>query len=339
MVRVGLAGFGFMGQFHFRAYREIPGAKVTTVFDFDPRVFEKGATQGNIAASELGSLEGVTKVSDFERFLSEDLEVVDICVPTFLHREFAEKALQSGRAVISEKPMALSVADCDAMIAAARRAKKLLMVAQCVRFWPGCDLLLSAVKTGRYGRPLSATFRRIGGAPGWSGWFLDQARSGGAVLDCLVHDFDFARAAFGVPADISARGTVDSLKPGSGVAYCRADLRYPGGPSSVTIEGGWVTGPAYPFSMSAFMQFEQATLGFGIEPDAPLAIYHRDGKKEVPALKEGQGYVWELRHFLECFAEGKEPHLCPPRESRDAIAMAIAARESVLTGSPVAPSM
>ena len=104
---------------------------------------------------------------------------------------------------------------------------------------------------------------------------------------------------------------------------------------SVTIEGGWVIGQAFPFSMSAFVQFEQATLAFGIEPGAALAIYHQNGRKEVPALKPGQGYEWELRYFLDCLAANDSPGRCPPAESRDAIAMAVAARDSIAAGVPV----
>lgn len=335
MKRIGITGFGFMGQFHYRAYQEIPGAKVAALFDFDPKVFDRAPIQGNIASGELEGLKEVPKFSDLDRFLAQDLDVIDICVPTFLHREIAERALGSGRAVLCEKPMALSLADCDAMIAASKKGGKLLMIAQCVRFWPGCDLLLAAARSGAYGRPLSATLRRIGGAPAWSGWFLDEKKSGGGILDCLVHDFDFARAAFGMPAEVTARGNAGELGPDSGVSYCRVDLSYPHGPACVTIEGGWMVGPGYPFSMAAYFQFQEATLAFGVEPGAQLAIYHRDGRKEIPALKEGQGYVWELRYFLECLVEGKNPDRCPPQESRDAIAMALAARDSVLSGATV----
>lgn len=335
MYKVGIAGFGFMGQMHFRAYREVSDAKVTALFDVDAEIFQRGATQGNIASGDLGDLSGIAQFSDFDRFLAADLDAIDLCTPTFLHRDLTERALRSGRPVLCEKPMALSVADCDAMIAASRAAGKLLMVAQCVRFWPGYDEILAAVRTGRYGAPLSATFRRLGGAPAWSGWFLDEARSGGGLLDCLVHDFDFARAAFGLPESIQARGTINALGPASGVSYSRSDLIYQGGPAAVTIEGGWAIGSTYPFSMTAFVQFEEATLAFGMEPGADLVIHHRRGEKEIPRLKEGQGYAWELRHFYESLRAGKPPALCPPEESRDAIAMALAARESIATGRAV----
>ena len=339
MIRIGIAGFGFMGQFHYRAYRELPGTQVGALFDLDPQAFTRAPIQGNLGSAELEGLEQASKHTDFEAFLREKLDVVDICMPTFLHCDYAQRALSSGRAVLCEKPMALTVAECEAMIEASRRAKKLLMVAQCVRFWPGYDLILSAARERKHGRLLTATLRRLGGAPTWSGWFLKEEKSGGGVMDCLVHDFDFVRAGLGKPQEVSARGTLNVLGPGSGVGYCRADLRYPDGPSCVTIEGGWVTGPAYPFSMSAFFQFEEATLAYGVDAEAPLAVYHKDGRREVPALKQGQGYVWEMRYFLECLTEGRTPQLCPPEESRDAIAMALAARDSVAAGGrPVRPA-
>ncbi|MBN1421364.1 MAG: Gfo/Idh/MocA family oxidoreductase, partial [Planctomycetes bacterium] len=231
--------------------------------------------------------------------------------------------------VLCEKPMALSVEECDAMIEASRRAGRTLMIGQCVRFWPGYDLLIDAVRDGRHGRPLSATFRRIGGAPTWSRWFLDASRSGGMIIDLLVHDFDFCRAAFGKPSEVIAHGCIEANRPGSGVDYCQAALRYLDGPASVLVEGGWFTGPKYPFSMTYTVQFENATWGFGIEKDHPVAIYTRDDRVEYPALAEGDGYVQEIRYFLDCLEKGEPPRRCMPEESRDAIAIARAAERSV----------
>lgn len=337
MHRIGIAGFGFMGQMHFRAYRDVADAEVTALFDADPTVFEKKPAEGNIEAGDLGSLEGIEKHGDFEKFLASDVDVVDLCVPTGFHRELVERALAAGHAVLCEKPMALTVEDCDAMIEAARKADLPLMVAQCVRFWPGYDLILEAVRTGKYGRPLAATFRRVGGAPVWSNWFLDASRSGGGIVDCMVHDFDFVRGAFGMPGVITASGNVDVLGAGSGVSYSRTDLDYGADGPCVTVEGGWLIGPTYPFSMTAFVQFEQGTLAFGMEPGVDLVIHHKEGKKEIPELRAGQGYAWELRYFLESLAEKKPLELCPPEESRDAIRMALAAQESIQTRKPVRP--
>jgi predicted dehydrogenase len=335
MHRIGIAGFGFMGQFHYRAYGELPGARVVALYDPDPKVFERAPVQGNLGTADVGDLRSVGKFTDLDRFLADDFDILDVCAPTSFHRPLAEAGLEGGRAVLVEKPMALSVGDCDALLATARRTRRPLMVAQCIRFWPGYDHLLEAIRDGRYGRPLSATLRRIGGTPSWSEWFLDAARSGGGILDCLVHDFDFARAAFGRPDRISAAGTQDVLGARSGVAWCRADLRYSGGPRAVTIEGGWVIGAGFPFSMSAIFQFQEATVGYGIEAGAPLTIYPRGGGKKIPALAGDQGYVFELRYFLDCLDAGKPFDRCPPEESRDAIAIAIAARDSAIAGAPV----
>jgi hypothetical protein len=129
-----------------------------------------------------------------------------------------------------------------------------------------------------------------------------------------------------------ASGTRDVLAPGSGVDYCRADLCYLEGPRSVTIEGGWVIGPAYPFSMSAIFQFEEATMGFGIESGGTLAVYRKDGRKEIPPLPDETGYAFELAYFLECLSAERPVDRCPPEESRDAIAMALEARDAIEAG-------
>ena len=337
MHRIGLAGFGFMGQFHYNAYRELKNARVVALFDADPRVFDKAPIQGNLGVADLGDLRTIPKFSDYDKFLAHGCDVVDICTPTFIHRDLTERALRSGRAVVVEKPMALSVADCDAMIAAAKKAGRPLMGAQCIRFWPGYEEIREAAAKGAYGKCLSATLRRIGGVPGWSGWFLDAARSGGGLLDVLVHDFDFLRACFGLPAAAAAAGIVDAHGPGSGISYCRAGLQYPGGPMAVTVEGGWMVGSGFPFSMTAFLQFEEATLGFGLESGAALTVYRKGRQKESPALSPEQGYVRELRYFLECLDGNHALERCPPEESRDAIAMALAVRDSILKGGAPMP--
>ena len=120
MYRIGIAGFGFMGQMHIRAYREVSEAKVTALFDVDSAIFERGPTAGNIASGDLGDIASIAKFTDFDKFLAADVDAIDICVPTFLHRDLTERAVRSGRPVLCEKPMALNVADCDATLVSFR---------------------------------------------------------------------------------------------------------------------------------------------------------------------------------------------------------------------------
>jgi predicted dehydrogenase len=208
------------------------------------------------------------------------------------------------------------------------------MVAHCVRFWPGYDILLAAARDGRWGALRSATFTRIGGCAFWSPWFMSEEKSGGAVLDLMVHDFDLCRILGGMPARVEATGSVDGLGPGTGVNYVDVIIRPSAADApALSVRGGWMPSEGFPFAMRYLAQFQEATLRFDSDADHPLTLYPRTGDPEPVELASGDGYEAEVRYFLSVL--GKRPDRCPPEESRDAVAIALAAKESVLSGKAV----
>ena len=128
--------------------------------------------------------------------------MVDVCLPTDLHAEVTVAALEAGKHVLCEKPMALTVAECDRMVAAAKASGRFLMIAHCIRFWPEYIALKEIVDSGQYGKVTSALFRRISGLPKWSEWFPNPQRSGGAILDLHIHDVGL----YQLPAGDAATG-------------------------------------------------------------------------------------------------------------------------------------
>ncbi len=134
MVRVGLAGLGFMGGTHAQCHAALPNAELVAVVDVEPDRRERfAATYG---AKPFASLE--------EMLSSVEVDMVDICMPTYLHRKAVEQVAAAGRQVLCEKPMALTVEDCDAMIAATKKAKVKFMIGQVLRFWPEYRTLMFA---------------------------------------------------------------------------------------------------------------------------------------------------------------------------------------------------
>ena len=124
MFKVGLVGWGSIGNVHGHAYKAMPDVKVVAVADVEPERRAKAAEF--LDATPYASAEDLIN--------NADVDMVDICLPTFLHSKYAVQALDKGRHVLSEKPMALNLEQCDAMIAAEKRSGKTLMVAHCVRF-------------------------------------------------------------------------------------------------------------------------------------------------------------------------------------------------------------
>ena len=134
---------------------------------------------------------GVARYRDWKSLLVDRaVDAVDICLPTDLHEQVANAALVAGKHVLCEKPMALSGKACDRMLVRAKEAAHVLMIGHVLRFWPAYRSLRQFVTSGENSAVQTATFTRMCGLPDWSSWLPDANRSGGAVLDLLIHDLD-----------------------------------------------------------------------------------------------------------------------------------------------------
>jgi predicted dehydrogenase len=320
-MRIAVLGLGFMGSTHAHAWREIPGAELAAVASRDPRRLSGDFTgaQGNLggrgAKLDFSSVAQYTSAE--EAVLDPTVEAVDICLPTHLHEPIALLALNAGKHVLVEKPMALDGAAADRMIAAAESHGRILMAAQVVRFIPPYRAAADILRSGRLGAVRAAIFRRRCAAPAWSAWLTDPAQSGGGVFDLLIHDIDFCLHVFGKPEAVTASGYEDLAH---GVDWILAQLWYPS-IGAVAISGGWHHPAAYPFSMEFTMVADQGTLEFN-SVFAPLAEYGVDGGQNALDVPATDGYRAELEYFHNCAVRGEKPAACPPEESAAAVKLA-----------------
>lgn len=229
MKKVAIVGFGFMGKTHYGSWRKCRGAKVVAVCVTNLAHLSR-KVQGNIkgAADNTTLPKSVALYDNFEKMLKAGgFDIVDITVPTMLHPEMTIAALRSGYHVLCEKPMALSLKDCDRMLAAAKAARRQLLVAQCVRFFPENAYVRKLVKSGKYGKVIAADFTRFIAPPKWSpkgaDWFFDEKKSGGVLFDVHIHDADYILGTFGRPHSVSATFHVNT--GGRGVAHPRAGVK------------------------------------------------------------------------------------------------------------------
>jgi UDP-N-acetylglucosamine 3-dehydrogenase len=336
MLRVGIAGFGGMGSTHARAYAALPETQVVAAADLRPERREafveeyKGTAYGHFQEMIDGA----------------DLDIVGVCLPTDLHSEAAVAAARAGRHVLTEKPMALSVEQCEAMIAAATEADVRLMVAQVLRFWPEYALIKDIADSGRLGKVLSASASRIGGRPMAPSWFADPARSGGAVLDLHIHDIDFLCSLLGRPKVVSAAG---AKAPTGALDVCFTTLTgFPGG-ASAFAETAWAAG-SVPFSYGLRVDLEGGTLaltpgkGSGVlltttegtteHPEAPKPDASM-GESTIKNISELGGYFLEVQYFVQCVMKGERPERATPESSRQSVEVCLAAKQSVETGKVV----
>ncbi len=240
-------------------------------------------------------------------------------MPTDLHELATIAALRSGKHVLVEKPMALSVESCQRMIDEAERSGKILMVAQVLRFFPAYRALQRAVDDHELGTIRAATFRRRSAQPGWSDWITDKTRSGGGAFDLLIHDIDMALRLFGTPSGISATGYEEAA---AGVDFISARLFYDG--FVTEISGGWMGPGAFPFAMEFTVIGGQGVLEFNSE-SRPLKRY---GGGEEVTLESADGYAAEISYFAECCRTGKQPSLCMPSSSAESVRLALAMFEA-----------
>ena len=207
-LRVGVVGIGFMGSNHFNIWRQHKEAEVAAIADVNRKKLSGDWSDivGNIAVGGgRVNLKGIKTYDNPAKLIGDqDIDVVDICLPTYLHARVAINALEAGKHVLCEKPMANNIKDAAKLAQAAKKAAKKgrkFMVAHGIRFWPEYEALKDIVSKGKYGKVLSMHMRRMSPTPiwSWNNWLMAANKSGSAALDLHIHDTDFANSLFGKP--------------------------------------------------------------------------------------------------------------------------------------------
>ncbi|MBP8303945.1 MAG: Gfo/Idh/MocA family oxidoreductase [Phycisphaerae bacterium] len=337
MLRIGIAGLGFMGRMHWASWQRIPDARVVAVCDSNPKLRQElGKAVGNIQGAGPGiDLHQVQVYSDFASMVDQGgLDGVSITLPTHLHTEASVRALQAGLHVLCEKPMALTLDGCDQMVAAAAEGGKVLQIGHCIRFWPEYAAVAEIVRSGRYGAVKAALLRRLAAVPTWGAdaWLTDPERSGGMALDLHIHDTDYLLHILGRPWAVYSRGA--TLGPRHGLAHITTSYLY-AGDQVVTAEGSWAMAPSFGFQMALTMALEGASLVYDSRQTPTLTVYPEHGEPFAPALVQGDGYLLEIGHFAGRIRGEIGASVTTPRDSRQSVEVVLAEIESVRAGEPV----
>ncbi len=330
MLRVAIAGVGFMGRAHLENYVRLEseghGVKLVALCDIDEEKLKGPSSGGNIDVG-TGKLDysRYSLYTDIDDMLdSEELDYLDITLPTYLHAEVSIKALNRGLAVLCEKPMALNTKQCREMIDASEANDRPLMIAQCLRFWPQYEYLKQCVDDGRYGKVISGFFFRGGGTPIWShrNWLLNKDKSGGCLFDQHIHDVDTINWLFGLPERVStiARNVI----PGSGFDALSTNYIYSDG-KVINAQDDWTLNGDFGFEMTYRVNFEKANLVF---KGGVLTVNPSDGKAFVPELPPDDGYYREIRHFIDCLKTGASMDVADPKSTMESIRLAEAEAQS-----------
>jgi predicted dehydrogenase len=342
-INVGVIGTG-MGRLHLRGYAKVPDVKILGVCDIneaDARRF----------AQEYGAPHAVTDYHDLLKI--DGLDAVSVCTPNFLHAPMSIDALNAGLHVLCEKPMATSAADAKRMLAAAKKARRRLMIGMSLRFesstQPAYDLAVVKGELGKvyYCRACMIRTRAFAGTFPKDGsmargpWFANkQQAGGGALYDIGVHTFDCAWWLMGrpSPAYVTARtyleiGPEHYRKHGVPVdveELATAMVKFENG-ATMLLDVSW--------GLNAKKHFDVQVMGTKAGVDLTPALYHDgpDGKfvAEPLTAPPAEQVESEWAHFIACIRDPKRPCKSPAEDGvvvmrvLDAIYAAAAADKQV----------
>jgi predicted dehydrogenase len=287
VIRVALFGSGWVQAFHARGVVEHEGAALVAV-----------ANHREPSARALAARFGIPEVTtDWETLAASDaIDAAVVSTPNALHAPQTIALLRSGKHVMVEKPMATTVAECDAMIEASRSSGARLMVAHCWRFHPDVLAMRERVVAGAFGEIVKTHGYGVHLEDGPSGWFVEPTLAGGgALVDMGVHAIDTARFLLGAP-DPERVCAVVGTRYGDYAVDDDAVLliRWSNGVNSI-VESGW-------------WHHHRG----GLEADTEIHGTKAYGRIwDADADDEGHDsqamYSAQMREFLDAIAEGRQP--------------------------------
>jgi len=344
MIRVGIAGIGFMGLVHYLTYQKIRGIKVVALStrSAQRRTGDWTGIQGNFGPpGGKVDLSGVRTYARFDEMVADPrVDLIDVCVPPGQHALYAIQALSGGKDLFCEKPMALDAADCAKMQTAAERAGQRLLVGHVLPFMPEYDWAYRTVQSGKYGRLLGGTFRRCISDPAWLPRYFKKD-VGGPMLDLHVHDAHFIRLLFGMPTWLCTLG-----RTRRGVAeHWTTQFRFKDPRQSATFTGGIVNQQGRAFTHGFEIHLEKATLLFDFAVIGgvgkylcPPTLLDDRGRATTPKLSDGDpmnAFVAEIKQVMKDVKGKSMSPLLGSQLAADAITLCHKQSESLRTGKPL----
>lgn len=339
MIRVGIVGIGFMGMIHYLAYQNVKGTKVAALAtrDAKKRAGDWRGIKGNFGPPGTQmDLKGVTPYERWEDMLRDpNIDLIDICLPPQLHPEVAMAALQAGKHVLVEKPIALDTSAALKMVATAKKTGKLLLIGQVLPFFPEYAFALKTVQSGKYGRLLGGHFKRVISDPLWIKDFYDPRTVGGPVVDLHIHDAHFIRLLCGMPQAVFSTGRMR----GEVVEFFTTQFQFADQDLAVTATSGVINQQGRSFTHGFEIHLEKATLVFdfavlGDQPklNIPLTIIGPGNKVTEPKLDAVDGFVAELSEVAKAIKSGKPSAILDGAVAADALTLCHKQTQSVRTG-------
>ena len=271
-MRIGFIGVGGMGYTHLLCLQEIASKEDIFVSAIADKRKERQEMAEKIFPDAQIYTDGI------ELLEKENLDTVFIIAPSYEHFSLMKKAMEKKLSIFCEKPVCLSLKDCDALVAMEKGYTKPICIGQVVRHMPEYLFLKSYIESGKYGKLLDLSFERLSGDVSWGyeDWFHDEKKSGSVILDLHIHDLDFMRFVLGEPLKAEV---IHFTKFESGmVNHVLTKAKY--SDLEVLSEASWYHSDSYPFQANYRADFEKATIQYNSAIDKEHIFLCADGKQE-----------------------------------------------------------
>ena len=332
MLNAAVIGLGGLGKLHLNNLLSLEDdIKLVALCDVEPDKLSKAQDTNQGVQETKVDLSHINFYTDAEEMLKkEELDLVVVALPTYLHAKYAIMALEAGAHVFSEKPMARTSEEAAKMIETANRLGKKLMIGQCLRFNKACGALKHFYENGELGKFVRADFHRFSLVPvwGWDHWYEDFEKSGCAALDLHVHDVDLINWVFGLPEYVSSvaghrRTPFESIS----TRYFYKDG------TLVTASCDWSFGNSFGFRRGYYAEFENATLE--MKENGEVKVHPIEGETYDFKVDVVNPYLEEMKELISAIKEDRPVKVLVPESTKQTLDLALAEIKSAQTDEPV----
>lgn len=302
---VAIIGGGFISNIHAQCYKNL-GVKIEAMADISEKVRQEFEEKYNCKtySSAKEMLENV----------SDNIDLVDICAPTYLHEELILLALKYNKHIICEKPLSINIDFVENIIDKFENNNRYLMTAQVLRFWTEYVRIKEWFEDGVFGDIKLVSAMRLAQHPK-SEWFYNPKKSGGGIFEFHIHDIDFLCYLFGDVKEVYANGSKDENESWD---FINSSIKFKNG-ISASAQGIFGITDNYPFTANIKVIGDKATaeysLSAGVNLDSDgkqsnsLILYRKGKEPIIENIKSKDAYELELEYFIDCIKNNKKPEI------------------------------
>lgn len=307
-IKIGFVGAGHIAKRHANALANLPSLEIA------------GWSASRLANAEAAAANyGGNAMPTEALFAAPEIDAVLLCTPTFLHFEQLQQALAAGKKVFCEKPLTRDLRDADALL---EQENAHIYVGHVLRFFHAYNRARQIIQRGDLGAIRRVVSRRLGKQRSGSGdWLQTTEKSGGVLLDLVIHDFDWLLWTFGEPSQLTVQ--TDAEKDASGMRYAKVHLTWENG-LKAEVEGSWLNEES---ESSLLVEGDAGMLT--VSPPQPEEIVVKNDQYERAISLAGlpDPYVMQMKHFVG-WLNGLLDPIVSLQEARAALALSLRAIEA-----------